>query len=385
MNILVVCHYGLYQDLTSSFVHAQAKAYAAQGHWVRVIIPVPVGKVWEGHRVGPFHAVRKDGGVELYYARFLSLSNFGKRWFNTISAKCAVRLFLGQLLRDFTPDVIHAHALGLSSQVGAWLKGRLGRSLVVTTHGSDTSIPVEQGRAAELKPFCDEADHVAAVSSALADKLRACGTGTPISVILNGFQPRYLPGNTQKEPLSFIQVGNLLEQKRFHVTIRVIADIRKRHPGASLTIVGQGPERPALEALCRELGVEDAVRFLGQLPNREVLAEMAKARFFVMPSVREGFGIVYLEAMASGCVAIGTEGEGIADLIISGENGILVPPDAPEAIAEAIETWLAAPARTDLLAERGRQAAMSLTWEANARQYLTLFQSLFREELKRDE
>ena len=93
MNILVVCHYGLYQDLTASFVHAQAKAYAALGHRVRVIIPVPVGKVWEGRRLGPFQAVRQDGGVELYYTRFLSLSNFGERWFNTVSAGWSVRLF----------------------------------------------------------------------------------------------------------------------------------------------------------------------------------------------------------------------------------------------------------------------------------------------------
>ena len=375
MNILVVCYYGLYQDLSCSFVHAQAREYARLGHRVRVLVPIPYGKRdWDGSR---FSAVpRRMDGVELVPLRYFTFSKYGKKGLNAQSALLALRPRLAALLRDFPPDVIHAHTLGFTSRVGVWLKGRLDCPLVVTTHGSDTSIPVEQGRAAELKPFCDAADRIVAVSSALADKLRTCGTKTPISVVLNGFQPRFLPKDTPKVPLSFIQVGNLLEQKRFHVTIRAFAAIRERHGEASLTIIGQGPERDALTALCRELGVKDSVRFLGQVPNETVLAEMAKAQFFCMPSVREGFGIVYLEAMASGCVTIGTEGEGIADLIVSGENGFLVPPDDPEAIVRVVEGCLRDPADTAAVSERGRQDAMALTWEANARQYLPLFQSL---------
>jgi len=376
MNILIVCHYGLYRDLSSSFVHAQALEYARLGHRVRVLVPIPYGKRdWDGSRFSA--SPRGAGGVELVPLRYLTLSKYGETGFNAKSAVLALRPRLAALLEDFPPDIIQAHTLGFDSRVGAWLKGRLGCPLVVTTHGSDTSIPVEQGRAGALRPLCDAADRVAAVSSALADKLRTCGTKTPISVILNGFQPRSLPGDTpKKEPLSFIQVGHLLEQKRFHVTIRAFAAIRKRHPEASLTVIGQGPERAALEGLCRELGVEDAVRFLGQVPNETVLAEMAKHRFFCMPSVREGFGIVYLEAMAGGCVTIGTEGEGIAGLIVSGENGFLVPPDDPEAIVGIVERCLENPDAAEAIAERGRRDARGLTWERNARQYLELFEEV---------
>ena len=119
--------------------------------------------------------------------------------------------------------------------------------------------------------------------------------------------------------------------------------------------------------------------FLGQIPNEDVLAEMAKARFYVMPSVREGFGIVYLEAMASGCITIGTQGEGIADLIESGVNGFLVPPDDPETIVRVIERCLADPALRETVACRGRDDARSLTWVHNARQYVALFESLVSE------
>ena len=95
-----------------------------------------------------------------------------------------------------------------------------------------------------------------------------------------------------------------------------------------------------------------------------------------MPSIPEGFGIAYLEAMASGCITIGTEGEGIADLIVSGKNGFLVPPDDPDSIVRVIEWCLEHPEEADIIAERGRKDALGLTWEYNAKQYINLFQEL---------
>lgn len=379
MNILVVCHYGLYQDYTASFVHNQAKTYVALGNRVRVLIPIAFGKPnGNGKRVQTGIYQETADGVELYYLRYLSLSRYGERDFNTRSAIFALRPHLASLLKNFTPDVIHAHTLGFDSGIGAWLKQRLGVPLIVTTHGSDTSIPVARGRTVELISACDKADRVVAVSSALANKLCTCGTKTQVSVILNGFQLNNLPQVTAKEPLAFVQTSHLIKQKRTDVTIRAFAGIQKRHPEATMTLIGDGPERGTLEALCRELNVDGAIRFTGQLPNKEALAEMIRARFFVMPSVSEGFGIVYLEAMACGCITIGTQGEGIADLIENGKNGFLVPPDNPEAIADVVETCLKDLARAAEIAERGRKDALTLTWEANAKKYVDLFGRLVK-------
>lgn len=379
MNLLVVCHYGLYQDFSYSFVHHQAAAYAALGHHVRVLVPIPVGKAGpSGRRFLPGLECRTADGVEIVYLRFLSLSNYGRAHFNTSSAIAALEAHLSELLRGFQPDVIHAHTLGFDSELGAWLKDWLHVPLIVTTHGSDTSNPMEQGEGAQLKRFCDHADMVAAVSSALADKLRACGTDTPIVSILNGFVLENVSQGI-KQPYSLLQVGALTEQKRVFVTIRAFCTLRKQYPALTLTLIGQGPERGRLEEFCRELDVEDAVFFLGQLPHQDVLAEMAKVHFFAMPSVGEGFGIVYLEAMASGCVTVGTEGEGVADLIVSGENGFLVPPDDPEAIVCVVEWCLDHPEESAAIAEQGRRDALGLTWEKNAKQYIALFQSLTEE------
>lgn len=378
MNILIVAHYQNDGSPSAIFVHAQAREFVRAGHTVRLIAPIPVGKCdFFGHRISSAVTGADLDGIPYRFIRYLSMSNFGAR--TGINADCAIaalKCHYSVLMDNFTPDVIHAHTLGFDSAIGAWLKERLHVPLVVTTHGSDTSIPVEQGRAAELKHFCDRADQVVAVSSALADKLRTCGTRTPVSVILNGFQISFLSGKEPKVPLSFIQVGSLQAQKRFDLTIRAFAHFYEKNPEATLTIVGQGPEREKLESLCRELMVEDAVHFTGQLPNAEVLTEMETSQFFCMPSVREGFGIVYLEAMASGCITIGTEGEGIADLIVSGENGFLVPPDDPESIVRVMEWCLTHPNEAAAIAERGRQAARELTWEKNAAQYLNSFESL---------
>lgn len=382
MKILIVCHVGMYQDLSSSFVHAQAEAYAAQGHTVRAVILNPAGKADRfGHRLFPTVTVGNADGVEMVNMRFISLSNLGERGGNAFFAKQSAWMHFSKIFSEFQPDVIHAHTLGSASALGVWLKKRLHCPLVVTTHGSDTAVRIEQGRAAELKPLCDGADCVVAVSSALAAKLKTCGTKTPVEVILNGFRIRSLPAvSEERAQCAVVQVGHLIKQKHFDVTLRAFARLKKEYPAAQFTVVGQGSEREALEALADELGVSESVHFLGQLPNEAVLAEMSKAQFFCMPSVREGFGIVYLEAMASGCVAIGTEGEGIADLIESGKNGFLVPPEDPEAIWQVMQRCLQHPAEAEAIAARGRKDALSLTWEKNAATYERLFMTLLESE-----
>ncbi len=376
MNILVVCHYGLYEDLSFSYVHAQAKAYAEQRHHVHVLIPIALGKSRNRCRILPLHQGEIVDGVHLHYIRYASLSNYGKKFFNTASAKLAVQTHCMTLLKQFAPDVIHAHTFGFDSEIGVLLKKKTGCPLVVTTHGSDVSIPFEQGNTDYLKVCCEHVDTVVGVSSALAGKVKSCGVDIPVVSIFNGFNLRHVPENRTKQPLALLQVSNLLAQKRVDVTIRAYAQVRQRYPEARLTIVGQGPERENLEKLCRELDVLDGVTFTGQISNERVLEEMAKAQYFAMPSVREGFGIVYLEAMACGCVTIGTQKEGIADLIVSGENGFLVPANDPDAIASIICRCHDCPDAVRAITERGQEAARALTWKTNAEKYVALFRTL---------
>lgn len=374
MNILVVCHYGLYQKLDLSFVHQQAKAYASMGHTVKALIPIAVGKKdWTGTRWNSVSFA--DDNVEIISFRYISLSSYGPKSFNTNCAISTLKCSLSKLLHNFHPDVIHAHTLGFDSEIGAWLKKKLGVPLVVTTHGSDTTIPYLHGEKDFLKRCCDQADAVVGVSSKLTEKLADCGSTTPLHSILNGFAINHL-SVCKKQLHSWIQVGNLVPSKHQDITIQAFASHLPKTPDARFLIVGQGSNRQKLETLCDDLGTAHAVQFTGALPNQDALAKMAESQFFVMPSHPEGFGIVYLEAMANGCITIGTEGEGIADLIVSGENGFLVPPDDPDAIVRVIDWCIAHPEEAAVIAERGRRDALALTWEKNAKEYTTLFKEL---------
>lgn len=377
MNILVVAHHQGDRTPTTIFIHAQILAYRDLGHHIRVLVPIAVGKRdLDGERFSGPLLRREVDGVEHIFLRHLSLSNFGKKHMNTPMALRALQKNLHVILDGFTPDIVHAHTLGLDSSLGAWLKEHLKLPLVVTTHGSDTLVPFNRGQLSMLKRFAGQADHLVCVSTMLMRCLQDCKIKTPISVILNGFQLQAVVSNPNKPPVSLIQAGYLISRKKADITIQAFAALRQNHSKATLDIIGSGSELSRFQALCKELGVEDSVHFHGYLPNQKTLAKMAESRFFVMPSVNEGFGIVYLEAMASGCVTIGTEKEGIADLIVSGKNGFLVPPDDPNAIVRTIEWCLAHPEESASIAEKGRQDAQALTWEKNAIQYTQLFNSL---------
>ncbi len=377
MNILVVAHYQGDGSPSAIFIHDQVRAYLALGHRVRVLAPIAIGKTgWSGKKWGGLVQQMDIDGATYIFMRYLSLSHYGNGWFNTASATTSLRKCVSRLVNGFQPDVIHAHTLGFDSELGALLKERLHVPLVVTTHGSDTSIPYERGKITRLKSTCNRADTIVAVSSALGKKVAASGTNTTIRTILNGFQIGNTCAACRTNPYSVLQVGALSQQKRVFQTVEAFAQVKADFPDAVLTLVGEGQERKHLEEQCATLGISDSVQFLGYLPNKEALQVMAQHTVFVMPSVREGFGIVYLEAMASGCITIGSQGEGIADFIRDGENGFLVPTDSPGTIAEKILWCFQHLKEGQDIAQQGRRDALTQTWEKNALEYQQLFMNL---------
>ena len=379
MNILITAPHGLYLDYSASFVHNQARAYVQAGHCVRVVIPVAVGKKnYAGKRFGKTVDIHCVDGVQIYYVRALSLGRFSIGRFNAKSARLAFEYAMGKITEGFCPDVIHAHTLDFGSEVTTCFKKRFGCPMVVTNHGGDTFVPYNQGRKSDLKRYTEDADVVVCVSNLLRKRLEECGATAPMQIILNGFDVPQVVADVKKDPNRVIQVGNLIPRKKVDVSIQAIAELKKENEEIRFVCVGAGPERENLEQLCKALSVEDAVTFTGRLPNPEAQRRMAEATYFVMPSVHEGFGIVYMEAMAAGCVAIGTEGEGIADMIEHGVNGFLVPADDPMAIKQVIRSCTDDPEHTAEIADNGRKTARTMTWENNARQYQLLFETLIR-------
>jgi glycosyltransferase involved in cell wall biosynthesis len=140
---------------------------------------------------------------------------------------------------------------------------------------------------------------------------------------------------------ALIAVGRLVAQKGFDLLLPALANLCRTHPRAGLTILGEGPDRAALEAQAARLGIAQALRLPGY--SDAVLAEVAAADLFVSCARYEGFSNAILEAMALGkpVVASCCEG-GTRDMVIDGQTGFLADPGNPQALASALQRALSA-------------------------------------------
>jgi glycosyltransferase involved in cell wall biosynthesis len=172
----------------------------------------------------------------------------------------------------------------------------------------------------------------------------------------------------------------LIARKGVDRLIRAFARLAVEHPDATLVIVGDGPERGALEELVRALGVQANVEMTGALDARGAQERIARSSVMALASVRESLGAVYLEAMALGVPALGTRGEGIDGHIEHGASGILVPPEDEEGLLAALRALAVHPDRAREIGAVGRRRFLAghFSWRANAAAYLALFEELLR-------
>jgi glycosyltransferase involved in cell wall biosynthesis len=151
-----------------------------------------------------------------------------------------------------------------------------------------------------------------------------------------------------------LTVARLASAERYKGHDRVLAalgDVERRAGPLRYIVAGRGDDQPRLERLARDLGVRDLVTFAGFVPDSELVAHYRLADAFVMPSTGEGFGIVFLEAMACGCPVVAGNRDGSVDALADGELGRLVDPDRPQELADAIVATL--------LAGRGHDRAVA--------------------------
>ncbi len=177
-------------------------------------------------------------------------------------------------------------------------------------------------------------------------------------------------------------VGRLIPRKggRFLVS-RILPLLAARRRDWVCLIVGDGPERPALERMTREQGLSEHVRLLGRVSAEELRAAYAAADVFIMPNVPvagdfEGFGIVALEARASGLPVVAADLEGIGDSFQDGGDGVLVTPGDAEAFVRAIEALLDGRTTATARRERRRRVRERYGWSHIADEYLRTFHSI---------
>ncbi len=139
-----------------------------------------------------------------------------------------------------------------------------------------------------------------------------------------------------------LTVARLVKQKRVAVVLEAVAHLRRRVPETMLVVVGDGPQRAALERRARRMGMADSVLFTGSVtPMSEALYDLySAARVFVMAGVREGLGNVFVEAGALSTPSVGVDDGGVPEIIQDGRTGLLARPDDPVDLARKLENLL---------------------------------------------
>jgi phosphatidyl-myo-inositol dimannoside synthase len=217
-------------------------------------------------------------------------------------------------------------------------------------------------------------DQVVAVSRFTGNLFRReCPYGRPPLVIPNGVEQFFLESPAgcepiQRDPRRLISVATLSgwQRKNIDGVIRAMALVGDRLD-LEYWVMGDGADRPALEALTRDLHLEHRVRFAGRVSREELRAAYRSASLFVLvprasPRDVEGFGLVYLEAAAAGTPSLGSRSGGIAEAISEGQSGFFAESASPDAIADALNRFFTGQVRFDPATVKAH--AQRHTWPA---------------------
>jgi glycosyltransferase involved in cell wall biosynthesis len=292
----------------------------------------------------------------------------------------AEAMAIRRAIRSFKPDLLHVHWIVPQGLAALMTARRV--PWIVTTLGGDlyalTSWPWRLIKRAVLR----RATAVTVMNRDMADKIVELGVAAHrVHVQPMGFALSQNASNTadREIPGRIMFVGRLVEKKGADTLLDALLGVPPEVDW-SLDVVGDGPLRAELEARARP--ARDRVRFLGQVPNDELVEMWPRAALAVFPSVRaksgdqDGLPVAMLEAMAAGRAVVASALPGIDEAITSGENGVLVSPGEASELRAAVERLLADPAERVRLGSAAQARAASYTMDAVGKRYRALLTSV---------
>lgn len=296
----------------------------------------------------------RDGAHELrlYYRGCTRGWRPWRKLVNLMRYGQAVTAGMDRIRRDRgIPDLVHAYILVRPVMVARWLKWKYGIPYLISEQSSEylDGTYARKGRVFAWwnRYLFKGASGVTAVSSWLGDRLVQLGLTTGYDVVPNVVPGLDRPLPPPGRPGRFMMVADLVDRtKNVSGVIRALARARAHNADMELTVVGDGPDRKALEQLAITSGVERSVRFLGRLPNSEVLDLVADAFALVINSRVETFSVVTGEALAQGKPVIATRCGG-PQAFVNDTNGLLIDVDDEAGLANALLEMAAHPERFD--------------------------------------
>lgn len=276
-------------------------------------------------------------------------------------------------LRRFAPDVVHVHeplvpVTGIAAAMGA---GDV--AVVATFHASSSSRWLRAARPLGRR-VATRLDDLIAVSDAAA-RTHASMIGVDarrFHILPNGVDVRRFAEAAPRTTLARLDgptllfVGRLEPRKGLDVLVRAYTLLKTRHPDLQLVVVGEGPQLARSRALLPERLSAD-VHLLGKLSGDELPGVFRACDVFVAPSRGgESFGIVLLEAMASGCAVVASAIDGYRTVVTDGVDGRLVTPEDPTSLADAIGALLDNPDHAQAMVAEGRRRVEAFDWRVVA-------------------
>jgi glycosyltransferase involved in cell wall biosynthesis len=296
-----------------------AKNLAKKGHEVHVITSLDEG--FPRKEILDHFCIHR---IPLKKIRFIGVICF---WF---------RILLE--IKKTNPDIVHIQSIS-TALPGLFSKIALKKPFIVWAQGSDIYLPDKFTKLIS-KIVLKNASTVIALSKDMKTKMNDIYKREDTVILPNGIElakfQNICPRKQNDKTKSIIFVGTLRPVKGVKYLIEAMNIIHENLPDTKLLIVGDGPDREKLKRLVQELNLQSCTHFAGKVSNEEIPEYMAQADLFALPSLSESFGIVNIEAMASGLPIITTNVGGLPEIVINGKNGFLVEPKNSKALAEKV-------------------------------------------------
>lgn len=371
------------QPTHGPFVSTRLEKLVASGEAIaEVVAPVPWLPSWARYpstgRLDLVPRTRLHGGLTVHHPRYLVVPKIGMT-LTPHTLFWTLKRTLEQLLaqsRRF--DLIDAHYFYPDGVAAVWLARHFGIPVTVTARGTDLNLIPEYPT--PRKMICEaaaRADGLITVCQALKDRLVELGPPPEhVTVLRNGvdlelFKPidrdmaRLTLGLTRR---TLGSVGALIQRKGHHHAICALAAL----PDTDLLIVGEGPERMALERLAAEQGASKRVRFLGRIEQKQLPEIYSAMDALVLASTREGWANVLLEAMACGTPVVASAVWGTPEVVAAPEAGVLIKTVDAQGVIEGVRRLFANyPDRAAT-----RRYAERFSWDATTQGQLALFQEI---------
>ncbi len=327
------------------FIYRQAKALAERGHKVFVVAGDTESRK-EGNMIvyARPNAIKSallalKAAIKIPKDSLWLLKNIGLK--GTIGRLSLIELTY-KVLKEKKIDVIDGHWADYGAVVAYLLSRILERKYIATCHGSDVACDKEGlpsiltgGRREIVSTALENASNIIVESKSIAEDVRKYCSKNPIivhyGIDLNLFKPIHKKIFKKR---TVISVGALIKRKGYDYLLEAIKKVLEKDKNIHFLIIGDGPEKTKLKNLARKLGIVDNITFKDFIKNKDLPIFYSSSEFFALATLHEGFGNVFIEAMACGIPVVSTNVAAVPEAV--GEGGILVEPRNPDQLAEAM-------------------------------------------------